>query len=98
MQYLRTMYKRKPDPRRCFNRTCSHHDSQILHLLAAISARLKLKDRRARVVGTGEEEKNQTKPTLEMVFFKSVRTLCEVRMPQTKGICVYIMALAAMPV
>ena len=95
---LRTMYKRKPDPRKCFIRRHAHHDSQIIHLLAAISARLKLKDSRARFVGTREEEKNQTKPTLEMVFFKHVKTLCEVWMPQTKGICVYFMGLAAMPV
>lgn len=95
---LRTTYKRKPDPRRCFIRRYAHHDSQIINLLAAISARLMLKDSRARFVGTREEEKNQTKPTLEMVFFKCVKTLCEVWMPQTKGICVCFMALAAMPV
>lgn len=92
------MCKRKPDQRRCFIRRCAHHDFQIIHLLAAISARFRLKDSRERFVGTREEEKNQSKSTLEMVFFKCVKTLCEVRMPQTKGICVYFMGLAAMPV
>lgn len=33
-----------------------------------------------------------------MVFFKHVKALCEVRMPQIQGICVCFMGLAAMPV
>jgi len=48
----------KPDPRSCIRR-CAYHDSQILHLLADISARLTLKNSRAWFVGTREEDKNQ---------------------------------------
>lgn len=33
-----------------------------------------------------------------MDFFYHVKTLCEVWMPQIKGICVYLMGLAATPV
>lgn len=91
------MHKRKPEPRSCFI-SCARGDSQIIHSLAALSARHKLKDSRARFVGTREEEKNQPKPALEVMFFKCVKTLREVWMPQTKGIRVSFTGLAAMPV
>lgn len=91
------MYKRKREPRSCFIRY-ARRDSQIIHLLAALSARLKLKDSRAGFAGTSEEEKNQTKAALEVMFFKCVKTLYEVWMPQTKEICVSFMGFAAMPV
>lgn len=85
---LRTMHKRK-----CFIRRHTHHNI----LLAVISARLKLKDIRAIFVGTREEEKkNQTKPALEMAFARPVKTLWEIWMHHTKGICVSFMALAAL--
>lgn len=95
---LRTTYKRKPEPRRCFIRRYTYHDSKIIHLFATISARLELKDSRGRFIGTRKEEKKQAKLTLEMVFFKCVNTLYEIWMIRTKGICVYFMVLAAIPV
>lgn len=63
------MYKRKPDPQRCFIRS-AHFSSQLIHLLAVISERPKMKDGRAKFVATREEEKNLIKPTLEMTFLK----------------------------
>lgn len=62
------MYKRKP-PQRCFIRS-AHCSSQIIRLLAVISAWYELKDVRAKFVATREEEKNLIKPTLEMTFLK----------------------------
>lgn len=75
---LKTTYKRKPEPRRCFIRRYTRRNSQIIHSLATISAKLELKDSRGRFIGTREEDKKQAKLTLEMVFFKCVNTLYEI--------------------